>query len=568
MPPPRDPCPSREESVMTTARRRPPVRVAPKKGPPVVPLAIGGGALLLIVVAVVLWKRGGDDAPPKEPANAAAATGDANGTAAAPPADANGAKPAVEAPPAPPPPPSFDRAGLDAKLAATTSAADALSLGDEALAKTQEQALADRCFARALALEPENAAAKRRLDVRAIDPDRDFPGLGDVRGTPQTYLLKSFIALDKKKLSRPERQAELARWEKERPLIEARVAESLDDPWMQRVDQTRNMIAQRPFFESFDYEVVENTRPYALFVELKGNSVTERDARRAAVEEAYAPYLAAFDRSIHDYLLPLSPKPPKDDPAFMIFILLDRGSYDRFLTEFEGMAGPPGMRAHYTPQEKWAFTYSPDVTNVRAPDFIEGTQTLLHEITHAWVDKLATGDDGRSYSIGNVQTHWFNEGIAEWMSCHFMDGDAVKFQPWKSLRMTELAQRQKGVRIPFRTAFRIGANAGLLTAAASETAAALKLEPGRALVALQSHFYADMWLWIFWLEYAEDGHNRKLFQDYARKELAGEGGTELADKIFEPLFEQGDLEAKVDAFREAVASGKLKLPDRELKAGQ
>src|SRR5688572_4827836 len=225
MPPPRATCPAREESSMTTARRRPPVRVAPKKGPPVVPLAIGGGALLLIVIGVLVFKGGGDE-PPKEPAN---------GSPAAPPAEAPAAPPAEAAPPAPPPPPSFDRAGLDAKLAATTSAADAISLGDEAFAKTKEQELADRCFARALALEPDNALAKRRLDVRPLSADRDFPGLGDVRGTPQTYLLKSFIALDRKPLSRPERQAELARWEKERPLIEARVAECQDDPWMLRV---------------------------------------------------------------------------------------------------------------------------------------------------------------------------------------------------------------------------------------------------------------------------------------------------------------------------------------------
>jgi len=559
---------------MTTARRSPGPAAARKPAPPkksslVVPLAIGGGALLLVVGAFVLLKgRGGGATPqepskeaPKESATEAAGTGETNGSPAAAPV---AAAPAVEKPPAP----TFDRAALDERLAAITGADAAVALGDSVFAMTNDHELADRCFVRALALEPDHAAAKRRLDVRPFDADRDLPGFGDVRGTPQTYLLKSFIALDGKRLTRPERQAEAARWAKERPLIDARVEECQDDPWMLRVDQTRNMIAQRPFFESFDYDVIESTRPYALFVELKGNSVTERDERRAAVEEAYTPYLAAYDRSIHDYLVPLSPKPPKDDPAFIIFVLLDRASYDRFLSEFEGMAGPPGMRAHYTPQEKWAFTYSPDVKNVRAPDFVEGTQTLLHEITHAWVDKLATGDDGRSYSISNVQTHWFNEGIAEWMSCHFLDGDAVKFEPWKSLRMTELAQREKGVRIPFRTAFGIGANAGLLTAAASAVASELKIDPLRGLVALQSHFYADMWLWIFWLEYAQDGKNRKLFQDYARKELAGEGGTELADKIFKPLFEEGGLEAKVDEFREAVASGKLKLPDRALKAGQ
>ena len=203
------------------------------------------------------------------------------------------------------------------------------------------------------------------------------------------------------------------------------------------------------------------------------------------------------------------------------------------------------------------------------PDFIEGTQSLLHEITHAWVDRLATDDNGRSYKISNVQTHWFNEGIAEWMSCHFLDGDAVKFQPWKSGRMDELTHRPKGVRIPFKAAFHVASNAGYLTAEAATFAKEQKVvDEANAIGIMQSGFYADMWLWIFWLEYADGGKNRKLFQEYARRELAGRGGTEACDKIFADLLARPDLEAQVDAFHDAIVKGTLKLPDRELTLEQ
>lgn len=544
---------------MPTARRRAP-RAARPAGPPLVPLAIGGGVVVLALVAFLLT-RGGDEPTPA----ATNGSGDANHAPAANPSvAAANASPQAPAPATPVKPPPFDRAALDAKLAAAASADAAVALGDEALKATKEQPLADRCYERALELDPAHGGAKRKLDVRPLDPQADFPGLDDIQGSAQSYLLRPFLRLRGKELSRPQRAIEVERWNRERVVIEARVAEAAGDPFLDKVDRMRNDLANKPFFETFEYDVIESTRPYALFVELKGNNLTERDLRREAVEEAYAPYLAAFDRSIHDYLLPMSPAPPKNDPTFIVFILLDRSSYDRFFQQFEGSSGHPGMRAHYTPQEKWCFTYSPDVKNVRSPDFIEGTQSLLHEITHAWVDRIAT-DDGRNYSIRQVQTHWFNEGIAEWMSCHFRDGDAIRFQPWKSNRMEELTQRPKGVRIPFRSALKVGANAGLLEAEARQFAREQKVvDAARATMIMQSGFYADMWLWIFWLEYANEGRHRKLFQDYARKELAGKGGTATVDKLFADLLALPDLEAQVDAFQEAVAKGTLKLPDREL----
>ncbi|MBM4015448.1 MAG: hypothetical protein FJ293_10860 [Planctomycetes bacterium] len=460
--------------------------------------------------------------------------------------------------------PAFDATAHAAALQQATTATEAITLGDEAKA-AQQPALADRAYARALELDPANTLAKRKLDVRPLDPATDFPGLDDVPFT-QSWMVRPFLRLRGKELSRTERAAEVERWNAARASIDARVAEAADDPFLTKVDRMRNDLANKPFFENFDYEVIESTRPYALFVELKGNNLTERDARREAVEEAYAPYLAAYDKSIHDYLLPLSPKPPTEDPTIPVFILLDRASYDRFFQQFEESSGHPGMRAHFTPRERWCFTYSPEVTAIRSPEFIEGTQALLHEITHAWVDRIAT-DDGTLFNIRTVQTHWFNEGIAEWMSCHFRDGEAIRFQPWKSSRMQELTQRPAGVRIPFRAALKVGANAGLLEAEASQWAREQKVvDAGRATMIMQSGFYADMWLWIFWLEYANDARERKRFQDYARLELSGRGGTAAVDQLFADLLAQKDLEAQVDAFQAAVAKGTLKLPERELVA--
>ncbi len=557
--------PVEEEEIVPSrgsgAARR---KAAAKQGLPMVPLAIGGGIVLLIVVVVLMMKRHAP-APEPTPIGSAAANGASVNAVATKQDAAPTAATGASAPPPAPVAAPFDRASYEAKVAAAATAVEALALGEQAERSSKEVALAELAYQKALALEPKNAAARRKLDVRAIDPQADFPRLDEIQGSAQTYLLRPFLKLKGKELSRSERAAEVARWTKERVAIDARIAEAADDPFLNRIDRLRNDLGNKPFFQDFNYEVIESTRPYALFVELKGDTLTERDARREAVEEAYAPFLAAYDQTIHTYLKPLSPAPPKEDPTFIVFILLNRESYDRFFLEFEDTAGPPGMRAHYTPVEKWAFTYSPQVSNPKDPSFIEGTQSLLHELTHAWVDRLATGDGGKTYSIRTVFTHWFNEGIAEWMSCQAWDDEKVLFRPWKSMRMQELAQRPAGVRIPLKRALRV-VHSGDLGSEAAQVAREQKVvDPAQATMICMSGFYADMWLFIFWLNFGNDRKYKHLFEEYVRKEFAGNGGAETADRIFAEVFARQNLEQEVDAFQQGIAKGTIRFEDAPLE---
>jgi hypothetical protein len=406
------------------------------------------------------------------------------------------------------------------------------------------------------------------LQSRPIDPQADFPGLEEIQGSAQTYMIREFLLLRGKQMNRAEREAAVARWNEHRKVVEARMAEAADDPFLDSIDRTRNRLATLPYFDKFQYDVIESTRPYALFVELKGESVTDRDERREQVESAYTPFLAEYDKTIHRYLVQLAPVHPKSDPTFIVFILLDRASYDRFFLEFENQPGSPGMRAHYNWVEKWAFTYSPEVTHTADPDFGEGTQALLHEITHAWVCRLATDDDGRTFDGNLVQTHWFNEGIAEFMSCQFLDGGAVRFQPWKSMRLAEVGARPPGTRIPLKQGFKIGRHDGLMAEAArigaEQKSGAGGIDSGRATGICVSGFYADMSLFIFWLNYANDGKYKRTFEDYVRKELSGRGGPDVAEKVFAEVFKLDNLEQIIDDFQKAISSKKVTFADKDL----
>ena len=545
------------------ATRPPRPRAAPpaaRKVSPRLALAIDGGVVVVVVGAIAFFLTRGQG--PSGAATTTSSTASAPALdAKAPAGDAAAAAPAdppsdpspVPAPVAAPPKPRLDAAAVDAKLASVATAADALAFGDTVKSETGDAALADRCYAKARALEPDSAEAKRRLDVRPFDPVKDLPGFGDLATSKVVYRMKAFEALDEKEMSRPERQAQVEAWNGARKAFEERAALEETDPFIGRLDGTLNALRDKAWFKDLEYEIVDATKPYALIVQVKGDAA-ERKRRVEAVAKAYAPYLAAYDKKVHGWLLPLSPKPPKIDPTFVTWILLDFPNYEKYFVEARNAPPMPGMRAHYERDTKRAITYSPVVERANT-EFVVGVQSLLHELTHAWVDRIASFDGGKSYTLEAIQTHWFSEGIAEYMSCQFMDKDGtIRFQPWRSLRVNEATHKK--TRIPMKRALAIRTT-GDLQRLADDYSRDAATDPRRRLmtqVELSSGFYADMSLFICWLAHADHGASRERFESYVQDELRGEGDGAF-DKRFEALLDGLDLEKTIDDFARRVASG-------------
>jgi hypothetical protein len=541
--------------------RRPARVAAPvaKRRPPVLVGTIVGGALVVVAVIVFLAVRNAKT----DARDAGAASASATTPAAPPPSPKDSAAPTnadskapapVDAPnPPPPPPPALDAAAVDRRIAELATAADLVAYGDLVRSQSADASLADRCYAKALALEPANETAKQRLDVRKLSLTRDLPGWDDVATSKAMYRARPFEALADVEMSRPERAKQVAAWEEAKKALDERIALQEKDPFIGRLDGVLNNLRDKPFFKDLQFEVVESIPPYALVVQVKGDAA-ERKKRVEAVEKAYRPYLLAYDKKIHDWLLPLSPKPPKRDPTFVTWILLDSPDYDRYFLESSGHARMPGMRAHYERETKRAITYSPSV-DPRSGEFGEGAQALLHELTHAWVDRLATIDDGKTYDLGYVQTHWFSEGIAEYMSCQFMDRDGkVHFQPWRSARVSEAAHKKR--RIPLKEALAMRSTGELENRARLFGEEAAK-DPKQQLmiqVEVSSGFYADMALFICWLTHADHGASRERFESYVQDELRGDGEGAF-DKRFGSLLDDLDLEKTIDEFAKRVASG-------------
>jgi hypothetical protein len=538
--------------------RRPTRAAAPpppkKRSAPVVLWAVGGAVIVAAGAITFFLTRGGTGEPPKVESASRGTTSTAIPAAGAKePVPAPAPLSTPKPPPPPPPAPKLDAAAVDLKIAQLSTAADLIACGDQVKSEGPDPSLADRCYAKALAVEPANETAKQRLDVRKFSLERDLPGWEDVAVTKAMYRARAFEALAGVEMSRPERAKRAAEWEEAREKLDERIALEEKDPFIERLDGVLNNLRDKPFFKELQFEVVESIPPYALVVQVKGDAA-ERKKRVDAVEQAYRPYLLAYDKKIHDWLLPLSPKPPKRDPTFVTWILLDSPDYDRYFADTHGQPRPPGMRAHYERETKRAITYSPAV-DPHSGAFGEGAQSLLHELTHAWVDRLATIDDGKTYDLGYVQTHWFSEGIAEYMSCQFMDREGkVRFQPWRSMRVAEAAHKKR--RIPLKEALAMRSTGELEERARLFGKDESKDEKQQLMIQVEvsSGFYADMALFICWLTHADHGASRERFESYVQDELRGDGEGAF-DKRFGTLLDDLDLEKTIDEFARRVASG-------------
>src|SRR6185295_4769605 len=127
---------------------------------------------------------------------------------------------------------------------------------------------------------------------------------------------------------------QLAAWSATKKALDQRIELEGKDPFIDRVDGTLNGLRDKAFFKDLDYEIVETLKPYALIVQVSGDEAS-RKKRVERVENAYRPYLEAYDKKVHSWLLPLSPKPPKLDPTFVTWVLLDVADYNRYSVEVE-----------------------------------------------------------------------------------------------------------------------------------------------------------------------------------------------------------------------------------------
>ncbi|MBL8843144.1 MAG: hypothetical protein JNL90_16610 [Planctomycetes bacterium] len=404
------------------------------------------------------------------------------------------------------------------------------SAGRAALRRLGPASLARLAWLALLLLGVANASA--RAQSGPFDPDVELPRFGEMSGWRQAWMLKSLLAKRGKAVTAAERAALQAEWKKLAPAIEARHAAAEKDPYLARIDHTRTSLAREPFFADLRYRVREETRPFALFIEVPGRNDQEDEQRAQRIADSYAPFLSGFLAKLEQEIAPLIEPMPESaapigpipaPPHYIVWVLQDEASYARFFREYGGGESVLGVRAHYSLQQRFAFTWSPSSTSGEA--FLDGVQTLLHELTHAWLDAHVHG------GLATIRSHWINEGLPEYLSCwKRRDERTVFFDPLWSARVRETLAKVKLATGELRidhgdwlVAKDGGAVAELAARVSRQRLGGVAPE---AVAFLMSRFYADAYLFILWLHQTRDGRYRDRFRDYLKDELNGRGGLE------------------------------------------
>jgi hypothetical protein len=281
---------------------------------------------------------------------------------------------------------------------------------------------------------------------------------------------------------------------------------------------------------------VHPRKPYVLLVQRDKDYDTQPVADHwvEVLQQLRETFLARFRK--------LNLKPMEEPTA--VLVLRYNTDYARYINR--GQPGPVVSLAHFEPFSKrlvtWKDPNRDDRTDVKGPSEESLRTTVFHEGTHQLVDYYTTAKDPQ---WGANQSLWFSEGIADYFGGHgrAWDETAGKWRYEPGLINEESVQQVGAAR-----------GAGFL----------FSLE-NIGDVGKTGTAYAQGWALVYLLNNWNDNKYREKFDEYVKKELAGESGARAFEEVFGPgsidtiekeLLEMIDVLAKASKERKIV-NGRL-----------
>jgi Protein of unknown function (DUF1570) len=594
-PPPR---PSPAAPPRSAPPPRPP-RSEPRPQPPPVPLdpaaahrqkklvmaVVGGTALVVVVLGALVLFGPGPSTPPEEPPTARPSpVGDsaaAPGAASQPEAATRPADPARAARSRPSDP--IGAARFDSEQENAT-ALDHLKFADLAYERA-EQLDADNKRFEAAALRTEALIAYGEVLKREPDQERARTRLGFVKYDPAEAKKLSELQYIPRKLKaevveiieqvdqRPASKrlkwpawlnvkggefediaGEWRRIYRDAKQYEELEASKLTDPFFKRADAIASAIEgdvgpllKRKKLEGPTFDV-HPRKPYVLLVQRDKDYDTQMAADYwvDVLQQLRETFLARFRK--------LNLK-PMEEPTAVVVLRYDT-EYTKYVTRGEG--GAFGSLAHFEPFSKRLVTWKdvnredynpnegPSEDGIRTVVFHEGTHQLIEYFT-----KAPTPD------WGSAQALWFAEGIADYFGGHgrTWDETAGKWRYEPGLINTERLQqihltKGMGALLPLEN---------LLEYRRRDYEKDLVTNAFRARIA-----YAQGWALIYFLSTHEGEKYRDRFDEYVRKELAGESGS----GAFEAVFGQGSIDTIEKGLLEMIDVLGQALKDKKILNGR
>jgi Protein of unknown function (DUF1570) len=335
---------------------------------------------------------------------------------------------------------------------------------------------------------------------------------------------------------------------------EALEAAKATDPFYRRAESIASAIEgdvgpllKRKKLEGATFDV-QPRKPYVILVQrdIDYDSQASADATVEVLQQLRETFLARFRK--------LNLK-PMEEPTPVLVLRYDT-DYTKYCTRGEG--GPIFSLAHFEPFSKRLVTWKdPDRTDrndVKGPS-VDGLRTVVfHEGTHQLVDYYTTAKDP---NWGADQSLWFSEGIADYFGGHSRtwDENAGKWRYEPGLINEERVQQVDGAR---QGGFLFSLE-NLLDFRRRDYEKSIE---DRAKTATA---YAQGWALVYLLSNWNDNKYREKFDEYVKKELAGESGPKAFQEVFgagaidtieKELLEMIDVLAKASKERRIV-NGKL-----------
>ncbi len=323
-----------------------------------------------------------------------------------------------------------------------------------------------------------------------------------------------------------DRQAELT---EAKDRFRAHMERLKSDGHYKRICMWQSNVAKHPVFSHYNYTTVEEG-PYLIFIQKSD------DRRKAAQLEEMAKRKAAIYRCLYKTFLdrfgerfklgPLHSKNFKDDRVLKAWIFADRKSFDEY-HKYIGMPMGDNVGAYFNPVDQWMIIPNEvggGIGNIGNQNmdvnvsFHEGTHQLIHYYTKRLVQKAVGEEISWTDSRLNSNSHWFQEGVAEWFGSAVKQGDGwdlfqtniYRLMHWKSDRRGKLEEWS------FEDLLAASDNGDL------------NRRGGR----MGALYYAQAWAFISFLWNFEDGKYREKFLTYFGRELTGESGLRVFKEVF------------------------------------
>ena len=298
----------------------------------------------------------------------------------------------------------------------------------------------------------------------------------------------------------------------------------LTDPFYKRVDTMAAAIEgdvgpllKRKKLEGPTFDV-HPRKPYVILVQ------RDKDFETQPVADYWVEVLYQLRDTFLARFRKLNLK-PMDDPTAVLVLRYDT-DYRRYVTR--GEFTPIFSLAHFEPFSKRLVTWKdPDRTDhpkATGPSEEELRTVVFHEGTHQLVDYYT--DFSKSKEFGQDQALWFSEGIADYFGGHgrTWDENAGRWRYEPGLINEERVQQVHQAK-----------TSGILFEL-EKLLDYRRRDYQRDIgnVWKTGTAYAQGWALVYLLSNWEDNKHREKFDEYVKRELAGDSGSKTFEEVFGP----------------------------------